>query len=374
MTAWHILTGEYPPMAGGVSDYTRVVAGGLAAAGDGVVVWVPRGCDGSVVDPGVEIRRLPDHFGWAGRAAMDAGIPAGARVLVQYVPQAFGAKSMNVGLAGWLWRRRERWAIDVMFHEVAMPFGVGQRLRYNIPAAVHRAMAAVLCRSARRVFVSTEAWRPMVDRAGRRAVVLPVFSNLPEAETQAVRAMRQRLAGGNANLVGHFGTCHAAMLGMLRAAVEATLASGARFAFIGGGSAQAGKGLAKGLGSDGNAVSVTGPLDGPSAAAGVAACDLMVLPFPDGVTTRRSSVMAALAGATAVVTTTGALTEPLWAESGAVRLIQPNRPADVAAAVMQMLADGEARTALAERGHRLYAGRLALNHTIRCLREGLVTG
>ena len=38
---WHILTGEYPPQPGGVSDYSRMVAHGLAAAGDEVVVWAP---------------------------------------------------------------------------------------------------------------------------------------------------------------------------------------------------------------------------------------------------------------------------------------------------------------------------------------------
>ena len=32
---WHILTGEYPPECGGVGHYTRLVARGLAAAGDG---------------------------------------------------------------------------------------------------------------------------------------------------------------------------------------------------------------------------------------------------------------------------------------------------------------------------------------------------
>jgi hypothetical protein len=38
---WHMITGEYPPQAGGVSDYSRVVARGLAAAGDTVHVYAP---------------------------------------------------------------------------------------------------------------------------------------------------------------------------------------------------------------------------------------------------------------------------------------------------------------------------------------------
>jgi hypothetical protein len=38
---WHVLTGEYPPREGGVSDYTQLVAHGLVAAGDAVDVWAP---------------------------------------------------------------------------------------------------------------------------------------------------------------------------------------------------------------------------------------------------------------------------------------------------------------------------------------------
>jgi hypothetical protein len=38
---WHILTGEYPPQPGGVSDYTRQLARALVDAGDSVEVWAP---------------------------------------------------------------------------------------------------------------------------------------------------------------------------------------------------------------------------------------------------------------------------------------------------------------------------------------------
>ena len=33
MLTWHIITGEYPPVIGGVSDYCQLVAEGLAASG-----------------------------------------------------------------------------------------------------------------------------------------------------------------------------------------------------------------------------------------------------------------------------------------------------------------------------------------------------
>ena len=47
----------------------------------------------------------------------------------------------------------------------------------------------------------------------------------------------------------------------------------------------------------------------------IAACDLFVQPYPDGITSRRTSAMACLSRARPVVTTTGHLTEPLWAEN-----------------------------------------------------------
>jgi hypothetical protein len=61
--AWHIVTGEYPPANGGVSDYTRLVARGLAARGDEVHVWAPGTASGLVRDAGVEVHALPGMFG-----------------------------------------------------------------------------------------------------------------------------------------------------------------------------------------------------------------------------------------------------------------------------------------------------------------------
>ena len=38
---WHIITGEYPPKRGGVSDYTYLLARALAEAGEDVHIWTP---------------------------------------------------------------------------------------------------------------------------------------------------------------------------------------------------------------------------------------------------------------------------------------------------------------------------------------------
>ena len=67
LTRWVILTGEYPPQPGGVSDYTRLVVEGLAAARDEVAVYAPpQGIGPDSATFGVRVRRLPNRFGLRG--------------------------------------------------------------------------------------------------------------------------------------------------------------------------------------------------------------------------------------------------------------------------------------------------------------------
>ena len=100
---------------------------------------------------------------------------------------------------------------------------------------------------------------------------------------------------------------------------------------------------------------------------GLQACDVVVQPYPDGVTTRRTSVMAGLANRCAVVSCDGELTEPVWRETSCVSLAaSPHR---IGAAVHELLADRDGRTALRDRARATYASRFDLRHTIDALLE-----
>src|SRR5205085_11119201 len=77
------------------------------------------------------------------------------------------------------------------------------------------------------------------------------------------------------------------------------------------------------------------------------ACDLLVQPYPDGVSTRRTSFMAALAHGRPTVTTRGPLTETLWGDCGAAVVVPAGDGPALAAAAAGLLADAPARARLA---------------------------
>ena len=59
-------------------------------------------------------------------------------------------------------------------------------------------------------------------------------------------------------------------------------------------------------------VHATGELGAAEIVAHLRACDLLVQPYPDGISTRRTTAMAALANGVSVVTNLGSLSETLW--------------------------------------------------------------
>lgn len=61
---WHIVTGEYPPLLGGVSDYTYQVSQELVKAGDRVHVWSPAPPSEVFENEAGRIHALPGGFGW----------------------------------------------------------------------------------------------------------------------------------------------------------------------------------------------------------------------------------------------------------------------------------------------------------------------
>lgn len=370
---WQILTGEYPPQPGGVSDYTRLVAHALAAEGDRVTVWAPT-CNGDdELHAGVVVRRLPDRFGRRSRALLAAEIDRGspsARLLVQYVPHALGWKGANVPFCIWLARRRQ--PLWVMFHEVAYPFGATHTLAENALAIVTRRMAAIVARAADRIFVSIPAWRTVLERLARPAAAvswLPVPSSVPVIpDALGVDRVRAGISA-TAPIVGHLGTYGRLIRPMLVACVPRLLEStDCHLLLLGRGSSTMRDALVSSHAEWARRIHAAGDLAPDDLSRHVAACDVMLQPYPDGVSSRRTSVMVALAHGRPVVTTLGALSEPVWADADAAVLVSSDEPAGLALATAALLQQPSRRAGFAARGRALYDGRFHLSHTVAALR------
>jgi glycosyltransferase involved in cell wall biosynthesis len=373
---WTILTGEFPPQPGGVSDYTYQLATALAAAGDEVHVWAPPAPQMPGENGGVQVHRLPDHFGKRGRALIQAHLQSHkhARLLVQYVPQAFGYRAMNVGFCRWV-RRSARTGIpvDVMFHEVAYPREVGQPLKHRFLAAVNRQMARWMCEAADRVFMSIPAWEKRLRDIGTSKPMrwLPVPSNIPlEADPAAVAQVRTQFEGKH--LISHFGTYGGLLENDLRQIVSslARVDASRTFLLLGRNGKEFAARLLKTFPELAGQIHATGQLDGPTVAAHLAASELVIQPYPDGLNCRRSSAMAAIALGLPVVSSIGKHTEPMWADSGAVALAATPAAADVIATAESALADRHRRSMLGQRAKSYYQERLDLRFTIQALRGG----
>ncbi len=377
MAVWHIITCEYPPQQGGVADYTRLVALGLAAHGDRVHVWAPAVMGAQPAEAGVEVHRLPGRFGPRMLAALGRELDAvgTGKILVQFVPQGFGMRGMNLPFCLWLFARR-RAGITIMFHEVAVALGWRQSMRHNAIGAVNHAMAFALTHAARRCFVGAAAWEPRLRAlAPAEAAIswLPVPSNVPVVDDPAgLRAVRKTLMVEGGVILGHFGTARETWIAEQLAAVVPPLLRerpDAVFLLVGRDSPALRGHLLAHAPELQTRVYATGPLAPADVSRYLAACDLMLQPYADGVSTRRTSLMAALAHGRAVITTFGLFTEPLWRQSGAVALVDTGDVAAMGAALSHLMHDAGERARLGAAAGALYAARLDIAHTIAALRE-----
>ncbi len=361
---WHILTGEFPPSTGGVGDYTAQLAAALEKAGDHVMVWTPG-------------QTLPDRFGAQSRRVLEAALRDTPGIaLLQYVPNALGARGMNVSFCLWL-RALARGGTDVrvMFHEPYFYFTLARPWR-NALAIAQRIMARVLLDASTVVYVSTPTWRRYLAPPGATPLeVLPIPSNIQSTATAAdAEPFRCAMAPSGQPIVGHFGTYGDHVSDELNRVLPslATRMPDARFAFVGAGSREFLSRLDATHPDIASRSWASGRLSAKDVSSALRACDVLAQPYPDGITTRRTSAMAGLEHGIATVTTSGELTEPVWTECGAVRLVPAADAPAFADAVAALVRDPAAARALGRRGADIYAARFSLERTIAILRGATV--
>lgn len=378
---WHLLTGEYPPQPGGISDYTALLAAGLAAHGEEVHVWSSQADGTTPAVNGVTVHRIagkwsPDDLARLGDELDKLGAPR--RLFVQHTPNTWAYRGLNLHFCKWLLKRKnggdEVW---LMVHEPFYPWLLRDKPQRWLLAAGQRWMMRTLLAASSRVYVSIPGWEKYLrayERGEPHAITwLPIFSTIPVvSDERKVAELRQRLKPDEQTVIGNFGTFGGAVGEMLFEVLPALLLRHPeRVGLLLG---RGGEHFATRLRASHPSLSArlfaTGELPPGQVSLNLQACDLLVQPYPDGVSSRRTSVMAGLAHGIPTVTTTGLLSEPVWAETGCVALAAADDLQSLIQTAEALLSNYELRESLASRAQAAYEQNFALERTLRELCKG----
>ncbi len=366
-----LLSAEYPPQPGGVGDYTACLAAVLAATGREVAVITsarPAGAWREV--PGVTVYRVVRDWGWGcwGDVARALRRVRPTVVCIQYQT---GAYRLHGAINGLPWRLRgagPAWVTT--FHDLREPylFPKAGPLRGGANRALMAGSRAVIVTNPQDEAALPPTMRP-------RAVGIPIGANITPAppsgwERAATRATYG--AGPATTLIAYFGFFNASkgLDTLLTALAQLRQSGDYRLLLVGGGTgasdptdaatwaALQAQIAALGLGE---AVQRTGYGSPAAVSAALLSADMAALPFRDGASLRRGSLLAILAHGLPLVTTQPAAAPPTataWptlTTGQNTLLVPPANPTALAAALAQLAADPTLRSRLAAGAQALAA-------------------
>jgi glycosyltransferase involved in cell wall biosynthesis len=357
---WHVITPEFPPMIGGVSEHSRVLAQAAVSRGLDVHVWAPTGAHAF---PGVEVHNTLGSFGAPDLARTErllARYPDPRRLVLQWVPHGYGRRGLNVAFSKWIAdRARSGDAVDVIVHEPFVDFFGGSWVQ-PARAVIQRYMTRTVLKSARRVWLSIPGWEtrlrsPWVGLV-EQPQVLPVPGTIPvNGDAVAIGRLRSVLLGSADRLIGYFGAGgpYAERALALTITTLHDRRSAVALVCLGRGSEGVAARLSRAVPGFAGPVSATGGLTLEGLSQHLQACDVLLQPYPDGVSGRRTTTISALEHGVPVATTFGALSEPFWRETAAVETVPADDFACLASAIERLL-DPSRNAAARATTHQLY--------------------
>ncbi len=337
-----LISGEFPPMPGGVGDFTRSLAESLCDKGHDVHILSRSGSTSASLNVsavrGWGLRSLPAIRAWARQLGLDI-------VNLQYQTAAFDMSPFIHFLPI---------AVDqplvTTFHDLRHPylFPKAGRLRDWIVKRLAHSSAGIIT-------TNHEDDICLARLPNRRLV--PIGSSIPRANRSEGAALAGRWrepADANTFVLGHFGFVNAVKGIDFLIEALATLRSAGhdlRLLFIGArrnkvetdedaAYLSALEARIERLGLV-DAIDWTGYLTDREAAACFGAIDLMALPFTDGASYRRSSLIAAIHSGCAILTTEPSVSVDSF-EQGTNLWLVPRCSADaITGAVRQLMSDRE---------------------------------
>lgn len=282
-----------------------------------------------------------------GLHAILAGTTCPPWILLQYNPNSYGRRGWAPGLVRDALGVRRRWPqvrLVLTVHEAWVDIA---DLRTAVMATYQRAQLRALLRIADSAFVT----RATLE-LGARSAHLPVASNIAPAAATRQEA-RARLGLGDELVVALFGRANPDRLLDHAACAIAAICEHCGPAGV----------HVMNLGRDAPAIAVPtgvrtsrpGGIDSEQIALRMRASDLLLLPFSDGASTRRTTVMAGLAHGLPIVGLNGPNTDPILLDHPDAIVLTPvaDRTAFAHAAVA-LAGDPERRRLMSAAGRHLY--------------------
>jgi glycosyltransferase involved in cell wall biosynthesis len=361
-----------PPTVDGIGDHTYFLAAALAECAR---VTVLSGSGNFHCPPGCTLRTGVFR---PGSSFVDAFAGTLAEVqpdwlVVQYNPFLYSRRGFNpwLPLALALARRRlPGLGVAMIAHELYME---PENLKFAVLGAGHRLQLRMVAPNVDLAFGSVDVWtenlRPFLPN--RPLATLPVGSNIPLVPCTADErlALRARLGIAPGTLVlGSFGSWHyGRMPERLAKTLQFLYSQGedVHLLFIGSGGERFREICSADLY---NSVTVTGALASEEVSRHLQLVDLLLSPFLDGISSRRSSAVSCLAHGLPLLTTSGRLSDALWLRGLADCLVPVEDEPAFLRRALTLCRDEQARQHLARCGQSFFAQHLSWP----CIRERLL--
>jgi glycosyltransferase involved in cell wall biosynthesis len=351
-----LVSGEYPPMQGGVGDFTREMARAFAAQGH--AVWVAASASLATAYEGQDAawQVLPVVASWRWgcwqRIVRVAHQVSPDVINIQYQAAAYDMRVPAINLLPWRLHRATDAAVAATFHDLKPPylFPKAGPLRIRAVRLLGRLSDAAIVTNAEDEAVA-RSWWGTARRERPRLHHVPIGSNIPVSPPAGYDRRQWRAVHdyGDGDLVwAYFGFLNESKGGEVLVRALARAPRHHKLLMVGGrvgtsdptnaGYAGQVEALIARLGI-GDRVAWTGyvPTEGVSAA--LIGADIVVLPYRDGISFRRGSLHAALAHGCAIVSTVPRVPIPELVDGANVLLVPPEDPRAVCEAALRMEAD-----------------------------------
>lgn len=354
-----MITGEYPPMQGGVGDYTRELARALLVLGHEVHVITDVRCTEERPSSQIAVHPVSADWGWRScwniKALTD-------QLDLDLVNMQYQAAAYDLHPAINFFPLMSRRPVVVTFHDLKEPYffpKAGPLRTWVVSLLARRADTAVVTNRADEL--------ELISRRVRRVERIPIGSNITPTlpagyDRDAWRAKMH--IGPEDFLLGFFGFFNSrkGVDTLIRA--TATLDPFHQILFIGGtvGSSDVTNrayadrmvALAEELGL-GERVHFTGYVPAAEVSAAFAALDLCVLPYADGISFHHGTLIAALAHSQSIVSTLPRIGIPELIHGENVWLVPRKDVSALADAIATLAANPIRRRHLARGATRLSA-------------------